>query len=491
VADGAAAAEGKGAEPGGDRTAGDAERLRERSSTTEHKVGGLTYTATAGRWPLKDTDGTVKCAVSFVSYVAAGTKDTARPITFVFNGGPGSAAVWLHLGLFGPRRIDLGDGLAPPVAPYALVDNEHTLLDVTDLVFIDPVETGFSTAAEGVDKTEFLGLEEDVRWVGEFIRLWVARNGRWASPKLVAGESYGTTRAAGLASHLAEVHGMSLSGVLLISSVLLFQTLTPAVGNDLPHVLALPTLAATAWYHGKGEYAGSSLDEAVTAAEDFATSTYASYLLREPRATDDERDAVAKQLGGLIGLPTDIILRNRLRVPKNRFLKELRRDEGVVVAHFDGRIIGQDIDAGAAGTEDDPSFWTVRWPYTAAYMHYLRSELDVDADEPYVVINMTLGADWKWGEAGNGKYADVASGLRQTMLRDPHLGVFLANGYFDFATPFFAAEWTLDHLGLPPERAKSIVMRRYKAGHMMYTDTACLAEVSGDIRAFIKAQTRT
>jgi carboxypeptidase C (cathepsin A) len=284
---------------------------------------------------------------------------------------------------------------------------------------------------------------------------------------------------------------MSLSGVLLISSVLLFQTLTPAVGNDLPHVLALPTLAATAWYHGKGEYAGSSLDEAVTAAEDFATSSNASYLLREPRATDDERDAVAKQLGGLIGLPTDIILRNRLRVPKNRFLKELRRDEGVVVAHFDGRIIGQDIDAGAAGTEDDPSFWTVRWPYTAAYMHYLRSELGVDADEPYVIINMTLGADWKWGEAGNGKYADVASGLRQTMLRDPHLGVFLANGYFDFATPFFAAEWTLDHLGLPPERAKSIVMRRYKAGHMMYTDTACLAEVSGDIRAFIKAQTRT
>jgi len=211
----------------------DGERLRERTSTTEHKAGGLTYTATAGRWPLKDKDGTVKCAVSFVSYVRSGKDDPARPVTFVFNGGPGSAAVWLHLGLFGPRRIDLGDGLAPPVAPYRLVDNEHTLLDVTDLVFIDPVETGFSAAAEGVDKAEFLGLEEDVRWVGEFIRLWVSRNGRWASPKLVAGESYGTTRAAGLAAHLGEAHGMSLSGVLLISSILLWQTLMPAVGNDL------------------------------------------------------------------------------------------------------------------------------------------------------------------------------------------------------------------------------------------------------------------
>ena len=467
----------------------------DRESVTQHEAqdlcGGLSWTATAATWTLRDQAREARCTRSFVSYVRQGEQGVRaadRPVTFIFNGGPGASAVWLHLGVFGPRRLDFADGLAPLTPPYRLVDNPDTLLAVSDLVFIDPDDTGYSRVAPGVERGEFLGLDEDVTWVGEFIRTWLTRQGRWASPTYVAGESYGTTRAAALADHLGAEHGIGVSGVLLISSVLLFQTLYADVGNDLPYVLALPTLAATAWHHGKSDPALADLEAVVAAAEQLATGDYATYLLRENYVGDAERDALANRLARLLGVSTELLLRNRLRLPKDRFRKELRREDGLVVAHFDGRLVGHDADAGASSALEDPSFWQVRFPFTGAYLDYLREVLEVDVDESYVVVNTELGADWKWGEAAKvPKYVDVASRLREAMLRNPGLRVFLGNGYYDFATPFFAAEWTLDHLGLPADCAAGITMRRYRAGHMMYTDSACLSELAQDVSAFVQA----
>lgn len=461
----------------------------DRVSVTTHESatlrGGMRWTATAGTWWLRDSDDKPKCSMSFVSYVRDDAPSGDRPVTFVFNGGPGSCAVWLHLGVFGPRRLDTGDGVTPVRPSQRVVDNPHTLLHVTDLVFIDPVATGFSRLADGEERKDYLGVEADVRWVGEFVRLYLARTGRWSSPVYVVGESYGTMRAALLAEHLVDKHGLAVSGVGLISSILLFQTLYPAVGNDLPYALTLPTMAATAWHHGLSDPDLGSLDAVVDAAVELATGDYATLLLREHLATPAEREEIAQRLSRLIGVSADVLLRNRLRLSTSRFRKELRRADGIV-GHFDGRLLGHDDDTGHADAGDDPSFWAVRSPYTTAYLGYLREELGVDDDSNYVVLDAELGRDWKWqSDDGWPKYPDAASGLRRAMLRDPGLRVLLASGVYDFATPFYAAEWTLDHLGLPAERRKNITTTRYKGGHMMYTDEAELTALARDVETFL------
>jgi carboxypeptidase C (cathepsin A) len=358
-------------------------------------------------------------------------------------------------------------------------------LHQTDLVFIDPVGTGFSRIADGVERKDLLGVEADVRWVGEFVRLYLSRTGRWSSPVYLAGESYGTTRAAALAEHLSEKHGLGVAGVALISSILLFQLVYPAVGNDLPYVMALPTLAATAWHHGMTAPHLGSLEAVVDAAIDLATGDYASWMLREHRASADDTAALAQRLHDVTGIDSDILLRNRLRLTTSRFRKELRKADGIV-GHFDGRLLGFDDDPGGAGAADDPSFWSVRSPFTTAYLSYLRDELNVDSDANYVVINTMLGTDWKWlADGAEPKYPDTASHLRRALLRDPALRVLLASGYYDFATPFYAAEWTFENLGLPPERRKNVTMTRYKGGHMMYTDETELAALSRDVEELL------
>ena len=301
----------------------------------------------------------------------------------------------------------------------------------------------------------------------------------------VVGESYGTTRAAALVEHLAAEHGIGVRGVGLISSILLFQTVYPALGNDLPHVLTLPTQAATAWHHGLCDPSFGSLDAVIDAAVELATGDYATFLLREHLATDADRHDLAGRLTRLIGVPTEALLRNRLRLGSGRFRKELRRGDGIV-GHFDARVIGHDEDAGEDAAGDDPSYWLVRAPYSASYLSYLRSELAVASDRNYVVLQAELGRDWKWGGEGElPKYPETASRLRRAMLRDPGLRVFLASGVYDFATPFYAAEWTLEHLGLPADRRKNITTARYRAGHMMYTDETQLAALAADLEAFL------
>ena len=461
--------------------------LVEATTSTEHQSDdGLRWTATAGTWILRDDSGTAKCSMSFVSYETETDAAAQRPVMFVFNGGPGSSSIWLHLGLFGPRRIDLGDGLRAPAAPYELVDNPASVLPVTDLVFIDPVGTGFGRPAEGVETKEFHGLEQDAKWVGEFIRTWLSRRGRWGSPKFLAGESYGTMRAAAMARTLGDQHGITMNGIVLISTVVSMATLYGGGGNDLPYVLALPTLAATAYNHGRtGPGVGDSLEAVVATAESFALDDYARALLREHLLDDDDRRAVASRLSELTGIEESVLLRNRLRLPKERFRKELLRDAGVVVGHFDSRITTTEADAGDDATSDDASYWTVRFPFSGAWHHYLRHELGVDQPQRYEVLDPFLGRDWVWGEAGTNQYVDTAAWLRDAMLRDRDLAVFMANGYFDFATPFFAAEWSLEHLSLPTERRAAMEFRRYRAGHMMYTDQRECTALANDIRDFL------
>lgn len=461
--------------------------LVEDEATAQHTgLEGMRWTSTCGTWVLRDAVGEAKCSMSFVSYVADSGPAEERPVMFVFNGGPGSSSIWLHLGVMGPRRIDFGDGLQAPQPPYSLVDNPDSPLRVTDLVFIDPVGTGFSRPAKGVELSEFHGLTQDAMWVGEFIRTWLTRNGRWSSAKYVAGESYGTTRAAALAKHLGDEQGMALAGVLLISTVISFSTLFPGGGNDLPYVLALPTLTAIAHAHGRtATSAGADLESVVRASEAFALGEYAGALLREHLLSHAERQEIAERLEALTGMSVPFLLRNRLRIPKERFRKQLLREERLVVGHFDGRITSPDVDPGAEAAQDDAALWTVRHPFSALWHHYMRAELGAQTSERYEVLKMGLGNDWSWGPAGTNQYVDVATGLRDAMTRNPELRVFVANGYYDLATPYFAAEWSLEHLGLPEPLRSALTFQRYRAGHMMYTDAGEAAALARDVRDFV------
>ena len=454
------------------------------------RIGGetLRYTTTTGTLVMKDEDGTAKATVFFMAYTKDGVRDPAsRPVTFSFNGGPGSSSVWLHLGLLGPKRVDLGEeGFAPP-PPYRLVPNEHSLLDLTDLVFIDPVMTGYSRPAPEQDKAQFHGLDEDVRSVGEFIRLWTTRNERWASPKFLIGESYGTTRAAGLAGWLQQRHGFYLNGAMLISSILDFQTARFDVGNDLPYVLFLPTYAATAWYHGKlePELQRRDLRGLLDEVEAFALGDYADALLQGDRLSPLERGRTAAKLAHYTGLSVDFVERARLRPRIFHFTKELRRDQAITIGRLDSRYAGRDRDAVGDTYEFDPSYAAVQGAYTATLNDYVRRELGFESDLPYEILTGRVHP-WSYDSYEN-RYVNVAETLRGAMTRNPALKVFVANGYYDLATPYFATEHTFAHLGLPPELRGNVSMSWYEAGHMMYVRVASLAKLRADLAAFLES----
>lgn len=467
---------------------------KEVLSSTSHEVriGGkvVRYTATAGNYLIKEEDGTPKANLFFVSYTKDGQgKDGEsdpgkRPVLFSFNGGPGSSSIWLHLGLFGPRRVPMTDeGFALP-PPYRLVDNEHSLLDLADLVFIDPVTTGFSRAVPGEDDKQFHGVEQDVEVVGKLIRLWTTRNQRWASPKLLAGESYGTTRAAALVHHLQERHGMYFNGVILISSILNFQTARFDVGNDLPYVLFLPTYTATAWYHGKLA-PELQRDLAATLAEvrKFAATDYTLALMQGKDLPPGERQAIAARLARYTGLSEEYVMQTDLRIEIFRFIKELLRGERRTAGRLDSRFTGSDLDAVGERSEYDPSMEAIRGPYGGALNDYVRRELGYETDLPYEILTDRV-RPWKWGDEGN-QYVNVAERLRQAMTRNPALRVFVANGYFDLATPFFATEYTFAHLGLDPSLEDHVTLRYYEAGHMMYIHKPSLEKLRGDLAEFV------
>ena len=466
----------------------------ERISTTRHTITldgqKVAYTANAGNLVLKDDEGKAKASVFFVAYTRDGVKDPAeRPVTFSFNGGPGAASLWVHLGAFGPKRVertDEGMGLPPP---GRLIDNEFSILDLTDLVFIDPVSTGFSRPAPGEDPKQFHGVQQDIEWVAEFIRLWVTRNERWASPKLVAGESYGTTRAAGLAWHLNDRYGMMLNGVVLISSVLNWQNQEFNVGNDMAYILHLPTYAATAWYHKKlpPELAGD-LRKTLDEVEAFALGDYASALMQGDRLSAERRREIAARLARYTGLSQDYVERSNLRVEIFRFTKELLRDQRKTVGRLDTRFTGSDLDAAGEYPEFDPSSASLDGPYAAAINDYLRRELGVKEDLIYERLSRKV---WPWSWEGfENRYVNVAEPLRQAMTKNPDLKVLFTCGYYDLATPYFDSVYTAGHLGLPESLRGNVRIAYYQAGHMMYIREADHAKLKKDIAAFLREAVR-
>src|SRR5467141_2223260 len=455
------------------------------------KIGGqeIKYTATAGTILLKLEDGTPKASVFYIAYTKDDVGDTAkRPVTFTFNVGPGAASIWLHLGAFGPRRVEMGDAgaLLPP--PYRLVDNEYSLLDATDLVFIDPVSTGYSRAVPGEPPRQFHGIEEDIQSVGDFIRLYATRNKRWGSPKFLAGESYGTTRAAGLSGYLQQRYGMYLNGIILISSILNFQTAEFDTGNDLPYILYLPTYTAIAWYHKKlpADLQGD-LHKAIEESRKFAVGEYADALMAGDALPAPRRSEITQKLARLTGLSPDYIERTNLRIEIMRFTKELLRSERRTIGRIDARFTGIDRDAAGEHPEFDPSIAAIIGPYAGMLNDYVRNDLKFDSDLPYEVLTSRV-RPWNYAPYEN-RYVDVAETLREAMTQNPFLHVFVAKGYYDLATPFFAADYTFDHLGLDPTLRTHLSGAYYEAGHMMYVHAPSLAKLKADIAQFIKSST--
>ncbi|MFZ0216552.1 MAG: peptidase S10 [Candidatus Dormiibacterota bacterium] len=464
------------------------EDLVERDGAVTVGRTRVPYRSQAGRLAVRDGAGKPKAHVFHIAYLRTGVEDTSqRPVVFAFNGGPGSSSAWLHLGLFGPRRVLLGDATTPPPPPYLPIENRHSVLDLADLVLIDPVSTGFSRAADGEEASQFHGLEEDTELVGEVIRLWTVRNGRWASPKFLIGESYGTTRAASVAEHLQRRHGMYLNGVALISSVLLFQTVRPGLGNDLAYALYLPSYATTAWNHHRVDRnRHGTLEGIADAAERFALGDYSRVLLLGSRATDAERTAVRDELAALTGLSPTFLEQVDLRIAPHRFFKELLRDQRRTVGRLDSRYTGIDADAAGDRPEYDPANAMIQGPYTAAVNHHLRVELGYESDLLYEVLNGEAVRPWKWGEANDGRYPEVGSRLRSAMSYNRGLRLFQAAGYFDLATPYAAAEWTLDHLGVDASLRQNVTTKRYQAGHMMYIHEPSLAQLRADLGRFVE-----
>ncbi|MCU0520445.1 MAG: peptidase S10 [Anaerolineae bacterium] len=466
--------------------------LEEITSETKHTVivGGqeIGYTAKAGTLILKDDEGSQKASVFYVAYTKNNVEDVSqRPITFSFNGGPGSSSVWLHLGVLGPQRVLMnteGDPLPPP---FKLVNNEYSLLDVTDLVFIDPVSTGYSRPAPGEEAKQFHGVEQDVESVGEFIRLFTTRSQRWHSPKFLIGESYGTTRAAGLSSYLQEELGMYVNGIMLVSAILNFQTARFTLGNDLPYVLFLPTYAATAWYHHRlpQDLQALGLIEFLSYVEAFARGAYNAALMQGSSLSVSERAEVVAMLARYTGLAESYIEQTNLRINIHRFVKELLRDERRTIGRFDSRIKGIDRDAAGESHAYDPSYAIVQGAYTAALNHYVRSVLDFKSDQSYAILTDTV-QPWDYSKHQN-EYLNVAESLRQAITYNPYLRVFVGNGYYDLATPYFATQYTFSHLELDPTLEDHVTMGYYEAGHMMYLHQPSLAKLKADLAGFVAA----
>ena len=464
----------------------------DKLSVTHHTatINGeeIRYTATAGTLVLKeeiDKEGEKpKAAVFFIAYTRDDVEDVSdRPITFSFNGGPGSSSVWLHLGVLGPRCVKPDENGELPDPPYQLANNECSILDKTDLVFIDPVSTGFSRAVPGEEAKQFHGFKRDIESVGDFILLYLGRYKRWGSPKLLIGESYGTTRASGLAGYLQGRHGAYLNAIMLVSVVLNFQTIRFAPGNDLPYILYLPTYAATARYHDRLDGIDAEFEAFMDEVRAFATNDYTVALMQGSNITPEQRANIVQQLAKYTGLTSEYLERTDSRINIARFCKELLRDEGRTVGRFDSRYKGIDRDSAGETYEYDPSSAVVQGAYTAALNAYVRGELEFESDLPYEILSRRVHP-WDYSDHQN-EYVNVADTLRQAMTTNPALKVFVANGYYDLATPFLASEYTFNHLGLDESLQDNITMAYYQAGHMMYIDQTELRKMKDDMDAFL------
>lgn len=460
------------------------EQLVETFHTLDINGKQINYKASTGTLLLRNDKDEATASVFYVAY----TKENAgnghnRPITFCFNGGPGSSAIWLHMGAVGPKRVVLDDPHfnAPP---YTYTDNEYSLLDVTDLVFIDPVSTGYSRETPGQDAKQFHGVEQDVKSVGEFVRLYTTRNNRWGSPKYLLGESYGTTRAAALVAYLHDEYTLYFNGVLLVSSALDFQTLDTSPGNDLPYLLFLPSYTATAWYQKKlSPELQADLHKTLSEVEQFALGEYALALLAGDRLAPEKRKEIVEKLSKYTGLPQANIEKLNLRICFSRFAKELLADQKLSVGRFDGRYTGIDKDACKVEYTFDPSYEAFAGAFTGAFNEYVRTDLKWEKDAEYKVL--TDVSPWDFGSAKN-KYLNVSGDLRDTMTKNPALRVYVASGYQDLATPYFGTVYTFDHLGLAPSLRDHVVMSYFDAGHMMYLHLPSLEKFKKEVSGFIQ-----
>ncbi len=453
-------------------------------------VGGraLNYTVTTGVMPLRNgATGETEARIFYMAYTLDGVEDRSRrPLMFSFNGGPGSSSVWLHLGALGPRRVEMKENGEMPAPPFRLVDNDETWLDLTDLVFIDPVGTGYSRAARSDLAQRYFGLQGDIQSVGEFIRLYLTKNERWTSPLFLVGESYGTTRASGLSGYLVD-HGVAFNGIVLLSTVMNFETLTFRRGNDLPYALYLPTYTAIAWYHHKlAPDLQRDLRRAVEESEHFAAGEYTTLLAKGDKLTDTERRDLVERVARLTGLSREYVSQSDARIEIQHFDKELLRSERRTVGRLDGRFKGTDSDGVAETPEFDPSMAAIRPPYTAAFNQYVRADLGFRSDLEYYILGGGVG---RWDFGSDNSYADTSTALGSAFNKNPYMKLFVGCGYYDLATPQFAARYTLEHMGLDSSLRNNITLHYYEAGHMMYIDRRSLAQLKRDVAAFIQDAT--
>lgn len=465
-----------------------APQVRTRDLTGIFGGQRITYRATIADTILTSDDGKPEAVIVTTSYIKT-PADPSRPVFFIYNGGPGSGSVWLQMGAFGPKRVaipsDAKDDGAPP---YPLLDNPDSLLDVADLVFIDPPGTGFSYLTQGTDPKKYYGLRQDGRAVAEVIRRWINDNGRWSSPKYLGGESYGTSRTAMVVDELegSTYNDVGLNGLILISTILDFAGREPTPGNELAYIVTLPNMAAAAYYHGKVE--APSVEAIVEEARRYAIGPFASALLKGQDLPADERAAVRKELARLTGLSEEYLEQANLRVTDQRFYKELLRDRGLTIGRLDARYTGTDFDNAGETPDNDPSFYGIDAGYTAAINQWARETLGYATDRQYQAIGSEPGRQWDWSLGsgfGRNAYLNVAPLIGQAMRQNSQLRLFNAQGYYDFATPFFGAEYSLKRPGIPQER---ITWKYYGAGHMMYVRDDDRAKLSADIRAFIRAR---
>lgn len=452
------------------------------------KVNGksLDYTTTTGLMPIKDEKGEIKANLFFVAYTKGGVDDTTkRPLTFVYNGGPGSSTVWLHMGGLAPKRVKMLEDGGMPKPPFELVENEYTWLTETDLVFVDPVDTGFSRATSEEHAKAAKGVEGDIATVGEFIRMYLVRNARWQSPLFLSGESYGTFRSAGLAGYLID-RGIAFNGIILISSILNMQTARFTLGNDLPYQLFLPTYAATAWYHQKIDknLRKKSIRAYLDEVEAWVEGEYVQALSLGDRITEKHADKIAQDLAGYTGLSVEFVKDSNLRIDIHQFCKALKREDRRHVGRLDSRFMSWDHDVVDDMPEFDPSMNGIIPPFTSVLNPYFRTELGYESDVEYHIIR-GLGQEWDWGNAMKG-YSDTSDDLRSALAKNPYMKVFIASGYYDLATPYYATEYTFSHMNLDPSVRGNIQIEEYPTGHMVYVEQDSLVKLNDDCRTFIQ-----
>jgi len=454
---------------------------------THHQFGAGTaafaYTATAGYMPMKDEKDTMKARLFFVAYTKDGVSDpSTRPVIFAFNGGPGSSSVWLHMGALGPERVLMTDNGESTPPPYRSVANEYSWLDKADIVFIDPMLTGYTRPAGNTPAADYTGFNNDIKFVGDFIRMYLSRYNRWKSPKLLAGESYGTTRAAGLSDYLQDTHGIYVNGIILISAILNFNAANAGRDNDLPYALQLPTFAATSWYHHQSDPKYTSLQSVLTDAKAFAMGPYISALLKGDQLNASDKNEVIEKMHALTGLSREYLDNCNMRLRVGRFNKELLRKKGKTLGRYDSRILGIDYDNAGESYDYDPSYdRTVHGAFTAAFNDYVRRNLNYKSDLPYEILT---GKVWPWNFSQNG-YLNVAETLRDAMVKNPYLKVWICNGYYDMATPWFTTDYVAHHMFLPEELRGNISFTYYEAGHMMYLHKPSLIKMKQDFDRFL------